>query len=146
MIQLKLSTCNKNGSHNTNGVKPYRGLDAEHRLFLDWHRELGPSLPMTDLDCILCEYDYGQPVALIELKSSFWTPQFRTFNFEAMRNLATAARIPAFCVQCSHDHETFTVWSLNRLGYEVIGDKAVLSRDGSYEAFLHDLRKKARCR
>lgn len=125
-------------------VKPYRGVDDEHRTFLDWHRELGPHYPMLDLDCVLCEYDYGKPVGLIELKSSYWVPQFHSFNFETLRHLATAANIPAFCVQTSPDHQTFTVWSLNRLGFDIIGDKAIMSRDGSYERFLHELRVKAR--
>lgn len=146
MIQPELNRCNKNDSKPASTVKPYNGLDDEHRSFLDWHRSLGASLPATDLDCLLIEYDYGVPVAIVELKSSFWVPQFDTYNFKALHQLATAAGIPCFCVQCSPDHETFTVWSLNRLGYDVIGAKATMSRNGTYEKFLHELRRVAKCR
>lgn len=146
MIQPELNRCNKNDSKPASTVRPYAGIDDEHRSFCDWHRSLGVSYPMCDIDVLLVEFDMCRPVGILELKSSYWIPNLDGHCIRTLRALGDMANLPVFCVRCSRDHQSFTVYPLNRLGTAIISKPTVMDRHGSYEAFLHELRRVARSR
>ncbi|MHB1460438.1 MAG: hypothetical protein ACYC1M_04055 [Armatimonadota bacterium] len=148
MIQLKRDRCNKAepATKPAPGVRPYGGVDAEHRAFCDWHRSLGSQLPMMDIDVLLVEFDMCKPVGILELKSSYWLPNLSGACLRTLRALGNMANLPTFCVRCSRDHQSFEVYPLNRLATSIISKPTTMTRNGTYEQFLRELRVKARSR
>lgn len=105
-----------------------------------FHRELGYDYPAVDIDFLLCEFDSGIPVALIEHKhENFKDPTGIIPSFTAIRALADAAHIPFFLVKYSEDLERFEVQRQNSIALAKCQKEFVLSRD-QYARWLKWLR------
>ncbi len=106
----------------------------------NWHRKLGYDCPATDLDFLLIEYDTATPKALVELKNEHYHHKnLNKATFDAIKNLADMARLPAFVVVYADDKSWWRVSPLNDEGRKWLEPKTTLS-EKEYGAFLYKLR------
>lgn len=104
------------------------------------HREFGHDYPAVDIDFLLCEYDEGIPVAIIEHKKVGWREQKKWHpSFTAVRSLADCARIPFWLCEYSSDLLQFKMFRMNSIALAMCPKELNLSRDG-YKKFLDRLR------
>lgn len=107
------------------------------------HREFGFDYPAVDVDFLLCEYDEGIPVAIIEHKHVSWTEQKKTHpSFSALRCLADCARIPFWLCVYNTELTVFVLSRMNSIALSMAGKDLRLSREG-YKNFLQRLRNPA---
>ena len=84
-----------------------QGLSARHRTW-------GDNLYASDLDFILCEYNWSICCAIIEYKSEFATkPNFSSSQYKSLINLGNRADCPLFSVIYSKDFSNYKITPLN---------------------------------
>lgn len=110
------------------------------------HREYGIALPALDLDFVLVEYQYHNPVALIEYKSF----QARKVNpksgaMRAVSALADNSNIPFFVVRywasCTAHPWFFQVFPINSTAFQVQPFASVMT-ELQFVKLLYQLRGK----
>lgn len=106
-------------------------LSARHRMW-------GFDLPAVDIDFLLLSYDHSKPVALIDYTTGYRDVSHP--NFEALRSLASSARIPAFLVYHErHKTDWFHVKALNPEALNVLKQQQCLLSEADYVAFLYKM-------
>ena len=86
-------------------------LSARHRLY-------GENCPMLDIDFLACEFNTGKPVVLVEYKAGgLRRLDFKHPNYQALRHLADASRIP-FIIAFYSTLWSYTVIPLNDFALE----------------------------
>jgi hypothetical protein len=95
-----------------------------------------------DLDFVLCEYDEGQPYAIIEYKAELARPVHLAHpTMRALRNLSDRARLPFLLTTYATDYTLYRVQSLNYYAthHEAVHDQMEFSEQ-QYIDFLLRLR------
>jgi len=101
------------------------------------HRRWGWDAPAIDLDLIFCEYDTGEPKALVEYKNEHAAKQYASHpSYQALISLGTNSKIPVFAVRYADDFSWWTVTSLNDFAKEYIADRETLS-EADYVRLLY---------
>jgi len=104
------------------------------------HRKWGYNCPAVDIDFLLVEFDYSQPVALVEYKHERAAPQSPKHpSIIAIATLATHSRIPFFGVRYTDDLSSFLVVPLNPKAKEHLSHRATATEE-QWVAFLYQLR------
>jgi hypothetical protein len=104
------------------------------------HRQFGFDYPAVDIDFLLCEYDEGIPVAIIEHKCIGWKEQKKWHpSFSAVRSIADTARIPFWLCEYAADLSFFQLSRMNSIALSMCPKELRLTQDG-YRKFLERLR------
>ncbi|MDQ3541694.1 MAG: hypothetical protein M3440_13520 [Chloroflexota bacterium] len=99
-----------------NGVAQERTGWRDEKISLR-HRDWGLGCPAIDLDFVLIEYSFGQPVALVEYKHFIAQPVVQTdWRYNAHIVLANNSHIPFFVARYWPDVWAFQVVPFNPLG------------------------------
>lgn len=78
------------------------------------HRNWGYDCPVTNIDCLMCEYDHKVPMAVIEYKGRApMQEDRRSANVQVIATLATMAGLPALLVYYDNVAWTFRVEPIN---------------------------------
>lgn len=78
------------------------------------HREWGYNCPAVDLDFLVCEYNVGEPVALVEYKHErAQPPSLLHPTMRALRSLADTAALPFMLVYYRREPWRFLVFPAN---------------------------------
>jgi len=121
-----------------------REVRTEHTGQETWrrHRRYGWDAPACDIDCV--EYDYGEPIALIEDKHSNAQVKEGTWTEHptqaAKRSLANAAGIPFFSRRYWTESWMQLVLPLNEHAAEIIHPDGELLTELEYVQLLYWLR------
>ena len=102
------------------------------------HREWGYDAPMVDVDWLVIEYDFREPVALVSYKRED-APGESEANRTAFRVLAWMAHLPAFEVRYSPNLASFRPLALNGSARRLLPEPVAMS-ERQYVAFLYRLR------
>jgi hypothetical protein len=117
------------------------------------HREFGLEVPITDIDFMVVECKYAEPVALIEYKNEH-APAVNpsSHQIRALKNLADGYRkgLPFCTVVYSDDYCTWTITPRNKKAEEILaklshgrytlGVESISCDIINYVKFLHGLR------
>jgi hypothetical protein len=111
------------------------------------HRAWGVNCPAVDLEFIMCEYNHGMPVALVEYKHVNAKPVDRKHaTYRALIALADGYRhrpLPAFVALYNSQEATFKVQPLNQHAETYFGSLAnTLMSEQEFVRHLYLLRKK----
>lgn len=111
------------------------------------HRAWGVNCPAVDLDFIMCEYNHGMPVALVEYKHVNAKPVDKKHaTYRALIALADGYRhrpLPAFVALYNSQEATFIVQPLNQHAETYFGERAdTLMCEQDFVRHLYLLRKK----
>lgn len=92
------------------------------------HREWGYNCPAVDLDFLVCEYNVGEPVALVEYKHERAVPpSLQHPTMRALRKLADLAGVPFMLVYYRRDPWRFLVFPANETALNFYGGVVALS-------------------
>ena len=116
----------------------YRDMDISLR-----HREWGYQCPAVDIDFLMCEYSFGQTVAIIEYKHHN-IKQINPDNpsFKVIKNLADQryTPIPFFVVMYWRDIWAFKVHPMN-LKARVFVEAPTMMTEYDYVSLLYKMRR-----
>lgn len=95
------------------------------------HRKWGIGCTATDFDFLLLEYDYGNPVAIVEYKSEFAPKQYPSNpQYQALIKLGNKAAIPVLACRYSDDFSRYLVIPLNEYAKKFISGRIELDETG----------------
>jgi hypothetical protein len=111
----------------------------------DRHRQYGRDCPVTNIDCLMYEYDHCEPIALLDFKAKHPTPHDRTsFNARAIANLANRAGIPFYLAYYSNARWSFILDPVNEIAADLLikhHETAVQMSEVRFVRFLYALRR-----
>ena len=116
----------------------FRDMDISLR-----HREWGYQCPAVDIDFLMCEYDFGQVVAIIEYKHhNIKEIDPSKSSFKVIKNLADQryTPIPFFVVMYWRDIWAFKVYPMN-LKARVFCDTPTMMTEYDYVSMLYRIRR-----
>lgn len=108
------------------------------------HREWGYDCPAVDIDFLMCEYDQGEPVAIVEYKNEHHDPHKTSPTaYKALVRLGDMANIPVIKCTYSDDLSSFTIAPLNHYARETMQrpDKITIT-EKQYVQFLYFMRNR----
>lgn len=109
------------------------GISKRHRMY-------GWDCPCIDIDFLVCEYDKGEPRALVEYKNEKAAPQFRTHpSYQAIIKLGTRASVPVFAVRYKTDFTEYVVTPLNGFAEQKLPERTSM-HERQWVTFLYELR------
>lgn len=121
-------------------VKPER-LGFRDENLSAWHRSLGYDFPATDLDFLLCEYDRGEPKAIIEFKMNAGAKIAKTHpSLRAVQKLCDRADLPFFVVRYAEDLSVFRVIPMNSAAMVLCPNGSRIMSDEVFKRFLERIR------
>jgi hypothetical protein len=102
-------------SSNQRPVSPERNGWRDEGIS-ERHRRWGWQCPAVDLDFVLCEYDAGRPVAIVEYKCETAAPvKLSHPTMRALRTLSDRAKLPFFLTIYSREYVAWRVVGVNYL-------------------------------
>lgn len=107
------------------------------------HREWGWNCPVVDIDFLVCEFNLGKPVALIEYKKHrIKKINENDINYRVLRDLADARYSPLPFFVCFYWSEiwAFKVVPMNETARAIILGEVVMT-EFDYVSFLYKLRR-----
>lgn len=120
-------------------VRPERTGWRDQRMS-ERHRHWGWNCPAVDIDFLLCDYDKGKSVALIEYKHESAKKQdLKNASYRALIDLGNRARLPVFFCRYKHDFTLFRVIPLNTKAKEWIARGKDMS-EREYVTLLYAMR------
>lgn len=107
------------------------------------HREWGWNCPVVDIDFLVCEYNLGKPVALVEYKrhiNKVVNPA--EINYRVLRDLADARHNPLPFFVCFYWPEiwAFKVVPMNETANKYLEKDTIMS-EYDYVSFLYKIRR-----
>jgi hypothetical protein len=121
-------------------------MSAEERLgwrdqaLSERHRLYGLDCPAVDIDFLMLEYNYGQPVALIDYKFHVLEQvDVEHPSLRAISILADRGAIPFFVVRYWRSPWSYAVEPINVLANDVVQEQTEMS-EVTFVRFLYDLR------
>lgn len=104
------------------------------------HRQWGFNCPAVDLDFVLCEYDQGEPYAIVEYKRDTAAPTPLSHpTVRALERLATRAKVPFFFVVYTKDYAVYRVLPVNYFAQQKL-QKTTTFSEPEYIEFLYRVR------
>ena len=104
------------------------------------HREWGMNCPSVDLDFVLCEFDAGEPYAIVEYKCESAQPvRLSHPTMRALKSLGDRAHLPVFLTVYARDYGVWRVTGLNYLANQRVPKPRDFS-ESEYVAFLLAIR------
>ena len=108
--------------------------------FSKHHRLWGHDCPMIDIDFLCCEYDQGNPRALIEYKhTNALAENYNQPNYKTLIRLGEIAQLPVFNVRYSADFKEYGVTPLNKYAVTHLPNPMAMN-EKEYVTFLYKLR------
>lgn len=105
------------------------------------HREWGVACPATDLDFVLVERKYNNPVALIEYKNQHSRPvSLEDGNILCIKQLGDKANLPVFVVKYSDNFYFYGVLPINSISQIMITQSFCIMNEQQYVNWLYQLR------
>lgn len=98
-------------------VKPERSFWRHSGLSL-FHRELGVSCPMTDIDFLAVEAYGTRPAAIIEYKHEYSSPiNLNSWQCQTLNNLCSAGKLPLYVCRYADDLTWFEIFPANSVAF-----------------------------
>lgn len=107
------------------------------------HREWGWNCPVLDIDFLVCEYNLGKPVAIVEYKRHrVKIVNQEDINYRVLRDLADARYRPLPLFVCFYwpDIWAFKVVPMNETARSILVEETIMS-EYDYVSFLYRLRR-----